>query len=76
MNWGILLLSVFVVMLLFTSIAWYAFWSKIVRSLDQNQELIDAAKQLLNWQPICSQGSSGDLRQRRLRTAISEAERR
>ena len=34
------------------------------------QELIDAAEQLLAWQPHCSKGSSGDLRQKRLRAAI------
>src|SRR5882724_7804653 len=34
------------------------------------QELIAAAEQLLAWQPHCSKGSSGDLRQKRLRAAI------
>ena len=33
-------------------------------------ELVDAAEQLLVWQPLCSLGSSGDLRQKRLRNAI------
>ena len=33
-------------------------------------ELVDAAEQLLAWQPICSLGSSGDLRQKRLRKAL------
>ena len=33
-------------------------------------ELIDSAEQLLAWQPTCSLGSSGDLRQRRLRNAL------
>ena len=33
-------------------------------------ELVAAAEQLLAWQPQCSRGSSGDLRQKRLRAAI------
>ena len=38
--------------------------------LDTMRELIGAAEQLLAWQPVCSLGSSGDLRQKRLRYAI------
>lgn len=41
-----------------------------VKQATQSQELIAAAEQLLAWQPNCSLGSSGDLRQRRLRAAI------
>src|SRR5882724_12899129 len=39
------------------------------------QELIAAAEQLLAWQPYCSKGSSGDLRQKRLRAAIDNLDR-
>lgn len=35
-------------------------------------ELASAAQQLLDWQPICSAGSSGDLRQQRLRKALED----
>ena len=33
-------------------------------------ELAGAVEQLLAWQPICSEGSSGDLRQKRVRAAL------
>lgn len=39
-------------------------------AIERLQELIDAATALLAWQPICSLGSSGDLRQKRLRKAL------
>ena len=38
--------------------------------LDTMRELLYAAERLLAWQPICSLGSSGDLRQKRLRKAL------
>lgn len=34
-------------------------------------EFIEAAEKLLEWCPICSEGSSGDIRQQRLREAIA-----
>jgi hypothetical protein len=39
--------------------------------MSELKELIAAAESLLDWQPVCSLGSSGDLRQRRLRAAIA-----
>jgi hypothetical protein len=40
--------------------------------LSSLEELKAAAEQLLAWQPICSLGSSGDLRQKRLRKALDD----
>jgi hypothetical protein len=36
------------------------------------REFIEAAESLLEWCPVCSEGSSGDLRQKRLREAIDK----
>src|SRR5882724_3471040 len=46
-----------------------------LRAINLCKELIAAAEQLLTWQPYCSKGSSGDLRQKRLRAAIDNLDR-
>jgi hypothetical protein len=45
---------------------------KIEAYIQKTKELREAAEQLLAWQPICSLGSSGDLRQKRLRKALDD----
>lgn len=46
---------------------------EILREIGQGmREFIEAAESLLEWCPICSEGSSGDLRQKRLREAIAK----
>ncbi len=46
---------------------------EILREIYQGMsEFIEAAESLLEWVPVCSEGSSGDLRQKRLRAAIEQ----
>ena len=51
-----------------------AYRSRDLRT-EQIQELLAAAQELLDWVPICSEGSSGDLRQKRLKRACKAIER-